>query len=261
MEIDKGATDLLMQFVNNVPSIGLPTRDSTQMPGGTYRSDVVLDPGTTSAIVSASKKRGLTVTTALHAALIVALQQLTPVPLSNSTKYTTCGAFNVRPFLKAPFNDSTLHPDTVHAALLPLTLHTSTYANLAAQLTQFYKQRLPPSADSHIHEGIMVPFTNRLADMLGQPPPVDLPAPSDPILSSVGIVDAYLKREYGDIEVKDFWVGVEMVTPQITCHLWTWQGKMTLGACYNETFYDQGFVQDFLQRVIGIVFTELAIQE
>ena len=259
-ERDKAATDLVMQLINNLPSIGLPTQNSNRTPGGTHRSEIVLDPGTTSAIVSASKKRDFTVTTALHAALIVALQQVTPVPPSSSSKYTSWGIFNVRPLLKAPSNDSAIHPAAVHIVGLPLALQTSTYANLALQLKQFYKQRLPPSGDSHIDGGIIVPYTNQMADIAGQPPPTDLPAPSEPMLSSIGIVDGYLKPNYGDIEVKDFWVGVETMTAQIVCYLWTWQGKMVLSALYNETFYAKGSIQGFLERVMGVLFTELAIQ-
>ena len=259
-EREKCTTDLVMQLTSNLPSIGLPAHNLHMAPGGTSRSELVLEPDLTFAIVSASKNRGFTVTAALHAALIVALQQVTSTPPSSSDKYTTWGVFNIRPLLKSPFNDSTAHPAAVHIVGLPLALHTSTYSNLALQLQQYYKQRLPPSADSHIQEGILNPFTHQMAHIAGQPPPSNLSMPSEPMLNSIGIVDGYLKPSYGDIQVKDFWVGVEMVTSQVTCYLWTWQGKMTLSACYNETFYDKGFIQGFLKRVIDILMTELAPQ-
>ena len=258
-DIDKAATDLVMQYFGNIPSIGFQAQNLDRKPGGTRRSEVILEPGETSAIVCASKKRGLSVTTALHAALIVALQEVTSTPPSSPTKYTTWGIFNIRPLLKAPSNDSAIHPVAVQIVGLPLTVHTSTYADNALQLQQFYKQRLPPASDSHIHPGIMVPFTNQVADIAGQPPPEDLPAQSEPMLSSIGIVEGYLKCNYGDIEVKEFWVGVEMTTPQIVFYLWTWQGKLTLSSCYNEMFYDKGFIDGFLQQVIDTLFTELAI--
>ena len=251
------AAGLVMQLIGNLPSIGLPAQNLHGTPGGTRRSEVVLEPGTTSAIVSASKKRDFSVTTALHAALIVALQQVTPVPRSSSSKYTSWGIFNVRPWLKTPFNDSAIHPAAVHIIGLPLALHTSTYANLALQLKHFYKQRLPPSADSHIAGDVLVSYTNQMADIVGQPAPVDQPVSSEPVLSSMGVVDSYLKPKFGGIQLKDFWIGVETTTPQVTCHLWTWQGKMKLSACYNETFYDDGFIHDFLKRVIDILITEL----
>ena len=258
-EREKVAADLITQFSSNAPSIGLPTQNSNQAPAGTHRSEIVLEPGPTSMIVSASKRRGLTVTTALHAALIVTLQQLTPVSLSPTSKYISMGIFNIRPWLKVPFNDPTTHPLAPNIVGLPLALHTSTYASLALQLKQYYKQRPPPCVGSHIRDDVLVSFTNQMADIVGQSPPLDIPASSEPLLSSMGVVDDYLKNNYGEIEMKDFGVSVETVTPQITCHLWTWQGKMTLSACYNETFYDKQFVTSFLERVIDILSTELAI--
>ena len=184
-EREKAATDLVMQLISNMPSIGLPTQVPNRTPGGTHRLEVVLEPGPTSVIVSASKRRGLTVTTALHAALIIALQQVTPAPPSSSSKYTSWGIFNVRPLLKAPFNDPTIHPVATDIVGLPLTLHTSTYTNLALQLKEFYRRHLPPSADGHIRGDVLVSFTNQLGDIVGEALPPDVAAPIEPVLSSL----------------------------------------------------------------------------
>lgn len=260
-ERNKAATDLVMQMVGNLPSIGLPTQKSHLSPGGTLRSGLTLEPSATSAIISASKKRGLTVTTALHAALIVATQQVASVSSSSNT-YTSWGIFNIRPLLPAPYDNFALHPAVVQIIGLPLTLHTSSYADLAFQLKHYYKQTIPPSADSRIHEGVIVPFTNQMTDLAGQSPPADLPAPTEPILISMGILDGYLNCDYRDIiEVKDFWIGLEVTTPQLVCYLWTWQSRMTLSALYNEVFYERHFIQDFLKRVIDVLSAELEIKE
>ena len=259
-QIEKAATDIFMHLVGNLPSAGLPAQNANQMPGGTRRAELMLDNAKTSSIVSACKQRDLTVTTALHAALLVAMQEVAPLPPSSSSKYATFGIFNIRPSLKPPSDDSATHPAALQILGLPLVLQLSTYNDLAQQLKQFYKQRIPPSANSPINEAIVVPATSKLADLVGQPPPVGFPAPTEPLVSSVGIVDRYLKPDYGSIKVKDFWVGVEMMTPQIIFYLWTWQGRMTLSAFYNETFYDQEFVQRFLQRSIEILTTELNSQ-
>ena len=259
-EREKAVTDLLMQIVGNLPSLGLPVQNSRQLPNGTLRSEVKLEASTTSAIISACKTRGLTVTTALHAALLVATQQVAPASLSSST-YTSLGLFNIRPLLSAPYNDSTRYPAVPQIIGIPLSLQPSNYADLVAQLKPFYGQKIPPSPGSRMREDVIIPTHERFEHLAGQPPPADLPAPSEPILSSMGIVDRYLKRDYGDIiEVKDFWIGLEMDTTQLVCYLWTWQGKMTLSAVYNQTFYERHFIQGFLKRVLDILFAELEIQ-
>ncbi|MCJ1371067.1 hypothetical protein MMC20_002282 [Loxospora ochrophaea] len=261
-ERSNAVTGLVMQLISSLPSMGFPIQIPAQIPGSTRRSEIVLNSRATSAIVSASKAHGLTVTTALHAALVVALQQIAHISHPSSSKYSTWGIFNIRPSLKSPYNDPTAYPMMSGIIGLPLTLQASTYTNLAAQLKQFYKQPVPPSAKSHIPEDIIIPFTNEVADLASCPPPPDLPLPSEPMLSSIGIVDSYLKRSYGDIiKVNDFWVGVEMNTPQIECYLWTWQGKMTLSACYNEAFYEKTLIQNFLQQVIDVLFVELKTEK
>ena len=258
-ERGRAATDLLMPL-GNFPSIGLPTQNLHQPPSDTLRSEMTLEANTTSAIVSASKKRGLTVTAAVHAALIIATQQVAPAPPSSSSVYTTWGVFNIRPQLQAPYNDSTLYPTGPQVLSLPVKLHTSTYTHLAAQLKEFYKQPMPSPAGSRIREDVVAPYTNLLLDLANNAP-VDLPAPTEPMLNSIGVVDGYLKRNYGDmIEVKDFWIAPETMTPQLQCYLWTWQGKMTLSAFYNETFYEGEFVQGFLKRVLDVLYRELGVQ-
>ena len=62
------------------------------------------------------------------------------------------------------------------------------------------------------------------------------------------------------IEVKEFWIAPETMTPQLQFYLWTWHGKMTLSAFYNETFYEGEFVQGFLKRVLDVLYGELGIQ-
>ncbi len=66
---------------------------------------------------------------------------------------------------------------------------------------------------------------------------------------------------HGDVEIGKFAVGVEMGTRQIVCHLLTWRGKMVLGACYNEAFYEEQFVREFLGKSSAILLAELGIDD
>ena len=254
--------ELAMQLFRNLPSIGFPMKTPLPKPAGTSRSESMLESSTTATIISAIKARGLSVTTALHAALIVALQQLTSVPPSSSYKYTTYGIFNVRPFLEPPHNDPFVNPATLQMIGLPLTLNTSTYQTLVSELKPYYKQRLPPATDSVLPKQLMCPYTKFMAQVVGSPPPSDLPPLAEPMFNSVGIVDDYLSCKYCDsIKIQDFWVGVEMLTPQVECYVWTWQKKMTLSAMYNDAFYESQFIQGFLRRILDVLFAELNIQE
>ena len=255
----KAIMDLLTPLAN-LPSTGLLTRNPRQPPGRTLRSEMTLEASTTSAIISASKKRGLTVTAAVHAALVVATQQLAPTRPSAFSIYTTWGVFNIRPQLQAPYNNPILYPAGPQVISFPVALHTSIYTHLAVQLQDFYKHPMPSPAGNRVREDIVVPYNNRLTDLASKPP-VDLPPSTEPMLQSIGVVDGYLQRNYGDMfELKDFWIAPEEMTPRIQCYLWTWHGKMTLSAFYNETFYEGEFVQDFLKRSLDVLYGELEIQ-
>ena len=61
-ERDKAVTDLLMQLVSDLLSIALPTQTFQHPLSHILRSEVTLEASATSAIVSARKKRGYTIT-------------------------------------------------------------------------------------------------------------------------------------------------------------------------------------------------------
>ena len=145
---------------------------------------------------------------------------------------------------------------------LPLRLHTATYQILVSEPTPYYKRHLPPATDSAIPKQLIHPYSKFVAQVIGSPPLTDLPSPAEPMLNSVGIVDRYLRCKHGEsIRIQIIWVGVEMLTPQVECHVWTWQGKMTLSAMYNDAFYEGEFIQAFWRRSLDVLFAELNIQE
>ncbi|KAL2052767.1 hypothetical protein ABVK25_007007 [Lepraria finkii] len=74
-EEDKAAIRLLKKYTSNMPSIGLPTELSNQVPSATCRTELTFTPPIKSAIISACKAHTLSVATAFHSALIVATKQ------------------------------------------------------------------------------------------------------------------------------------------------------------------------------------------
>ena len=257
-QFDKTATELISNYTDNMPSIGLPDNPQAIMPLGTRRVEQQFDPKTTSKIVSTCKEIDLSVTMAFHAAMIQATQQLASKETS-AYKYTSFVTFSLRPGMPSPFNDSAAYATSVYIMGLPLVISPSTFAQNVVQLRDFYKQPLPPSAESKLAP-IVVPFTRGMTELVQQPPNPDVPASTEPTLSSLGVVDRWLESVHGDIEITNFAVGVEMDTRQIVCHLLTWRGKMVLSACYNEAFYEARFVRGFLARTSDILFAELGVR-
>ena len=257
-QIDQASTDLLATLTDNMPSLGLAT-DSPQavMPQGTRRLEHRLNTITTSRVVSACKAMNITVTVAVHSAMIQATQQLASAETAGR-KYASWGLFSLRPDLPYPFSETAAHATSVNVMGLPLVVCPSTFRENIVQLREFYKQPLPTSAHSTLAP-IMIPYSNKIVQMVSQPPQPDTPPPSEPVLSSLGVVDAYLDGVHGEVEIRGFFLGGEIDTRQIMCHLWTWRGEMVLSACYNEAFYERRSVRGYLARTFAILLMELGI--
>ncbi len=87
-EIQQAVTGLVTNLASSQPSLGLPTIASNQIPGPTQRRELRFGTHRTNDAVNACKDRGLGVTAAVHAALILATQQLSPPGLAGR-KYTS----------------------------------------------------------------------------------------------------------------------------------------------------------------------------
>jgi hypothetical protein len=89
------------------------------------------------------------------------------------------------------------------------------------------------------------------------PPPEGMPPQNAPHLSSIGVIERWLKREYvvvdGDkgsnITVEDIWLGGEMITPALCNHVWTWRDQMILARVFNTAYYQGAFVKHVMEDV------------
>ena len=63
------------------------------------------------------------------------------------------------------------------------------------------------------------------------------------------------------MEVNDFWMAVEMLTRQVELHVWTFHGDLTLGASFNQNFYEGEFIENFLFRIQDILLKGLNVED
>ena len=260
-EVDDAATSLLMEYATNLPSLGLPVELVNEVSGAIRRTETRFSPATTTSVISACKTKDLTVTTAVHAAMILALQELSSGE-SLGERYTSWGTFNYRPYLDPIYADPAIYPVAAMLCSLPITFPTSaSFHETASALKPFYAQLQNPFRCAALHV-ILAPYTEKCAAMINQPLPPRIPQPTEPLVDSVGIMDRYLQGEYGEgaVEVTDFWLGSVVLTRQPLFYVWTWRGKMTLSMCYNEQFYTARFMRSFVERVARILFRELAVE-
>ena len=99
--------------------------------------------------------------------------------------------------------------------------------------------------------------------IMGAPLPAEMPVMADLQLSSLGVMDKYLKPVYegqrGKIEVQDLWITLEMLSPNIAVEMWTFDGRLTIMPIYNQRFHRResvtalcALVQEQLRQGLGV---------
>ncbi|CAF9923555.1 hypothetical protein IMSHALPRED_005961 [Imshaugia aleurites] len=259
-EDDDAATSLLMEYTTNLPSLGLPIQLVNEITSISSRVKSILPRTATFSVVAACKRKGIDVTSAVHAALIVALQELNS-DLSSAERYTSWGIFNYRPFIDPGYTNPAAHSVAVMQCSLPISFIASDFQENTFSLQSFYSQLHNPFNSAALH-GMLAPYTRKCAAMMNQPLPRGMPQPTEPLVHGLGVLDRYLEGKYGQdaVEITDFWLGGIVLTRQPLFYVWTWQGKMTLSMCYNEQYYTVGFMISFIERVVGVLLEELNVE-
>ncbi|CAD6584903.1 MAG: hypothetical protein ASARMPREDX12_001784 [Alectoria sarmentosa] len=257
---DDTATSLLIEYTTNLPSLGLPIQLVNEISGAASRIESRLSPATTTSIVDACRKNSITVTIAVHAAMVVALQELSS-DTSSAEKYTSWGTFNYRPFVSPSYTSPAAHPVTVMLCRLPVSFTTSNFRENALELKSFYTQLQNPFTSASLH-AMLKPYTRKCTAMTNQPLPRGMPQPTEPLVESVGILDQCLDGKYGEgaVEITDFWLGEVVLTRQPSFYIWTWRGKLTFSMCYNDQFYTKRFMTSFTERVVRVLLEEMGIE-
>ena len=257
-EADDAATSLLMDYVSNLPSLGLPIELVNEFFGAPARIESRLSPAATASVVAACKKTSRTVTTAIHAALIIALQGLSCV---SSERYTSWGTFSYRPYVDPKYANPSANPVAVMLCTLPISFIPSDFDETASLLQPFYRQLQNPFNSAALHS-MLAPYSGKLAAMINQPLPRGVPQPTEPLVGSIGVLDRYLDGKYGQgaVEIKSFWLGEVVMTRQPLFYVWTWHGRMTFSMCYNEQFYTAKFMASFIERVMDGLLEALGVQ-
>ncbi|KHO00584.1 uncharacterized protein MAM_01362 [Metarhizium album ARSEF 1941] len=267
---------LFRRLVQDKP-VGLAGVDLGLTPARPAHKELCLSEKDTQRIVDACKSKGITVTTAWHAAVATAIQVRTcPCPLppparceSNpaeeastlitatarqkiqseegeaGTTYAQFTTIDLRRWFPAPF-DAEQHSVGSLQTALPFVVdlgEDSSFDSIAERLQRDYKK---PFAFAHDDLGCLVPGMAMYRRMLagGHVPPS-----STPYLSSMGVVDDFVSPRYGGWEIAEYWVSSTMLTADFQVYLWTWRGQMVLSACYNEAFYEAARVGDVLGAV------------
>ncbi|KAL4875601.1 hypothetical protein BJY04DRAFT_232332 [Aspergillus karnatakaensis] len=254
------ATELLSEYIINLPALG-PVSNAGKVASGVCRSfEHRWSVSSTSAIIRACKKRGISVTAAVHAAYILVLKKYAD-PESTQSRYTNVPVFNLRPFCLPPFNTVAMG---CYYTTMPLTVGLSastSFAKLAETLSQYYSTCIkcnPERLESN------AAFANLMAQLACSPEYLSAPVPSDAFFSSLGIVESHLKRVYGGtprgaatVRVEDYRLWVDIVVGMNMAHVYTFGDQLRVAYHFNEGYEEGEMIKRYLEEMEGVLEREL----
>ena len=92
-----------------------------------------------------------------------------------------------------------------------------------------------------------------------QEPPIDVD------ISSLGTAESLIERvkvtQDRGVEIQSVSVGVEILTRQCVCFVWTFRDRLNLNLVYNESFHDEKDTALFLRTLKEIMLKELAVED
>jgi hypothetical protein len=238
-------------------AVGIPyIGEASDLPKGTYSATRTLDAATTNAIVEKCKAQKLSVTSAIHASVAAANWKLAAEDRKQE-HYTSTVRFSLRPYLPNPYSGSEYAAGLYTTGWMEKVEADKSWTEHAKHYTQVYQKGVSRNyLDAHRV------YASALGNMLRNLPP-NLPVQSDVDISSIGVAESLIQRTYGSgdlaIDVVAVSVGVEILSRQAVCFVWTFRDQLNFHVVYNEAYHEKDQMQDFVSAVEQSLKTELGI--
>ncbi|KAJ5928660.1 hypothetical protein N7466_007616 [Penicillium verhagenii] len=232
-------------------SISADPQDGTMtMPGKTTRLEVVYSATETADILAAIRARGLTVAPAVHASVIEEAVRLNPG--SAASRFVSYGIFDLRRYCP-PLSNTSVEAVSHRVLGLPLNVPTAgSWDELAETLKKYYGRSWMDESGGLFVRRV---FVEQMLDKMGHSDVVV----SEPYFNSLGVVDEYLGRRFGDLGVEHVEFLDTNVTRALVIHCFTWKEELHVSLGHNEAFYEDEFVEDYLLAVRENVLENLGL--
>jgi hypothetical protein len=197
------------------------------------------------------KSRNLSLTAVWHTAIVLATQDVQrDAGVQPGSTYVTFANFDLRRYFKQDSRECVQDKAPIgnYHGVLPYIAKPNgrSFLNLAQDLSSFYRLGLQDQPDVW---SALRPMMQAMGDAFTQGPLTD----TTPAVSSLGVVDHYIKKKYqgpgGECFISDAWFGDTVTGPWIECFKWLWQGSLVLGSCFNGSFYSSRELDEFHRKV------------
>ncbi|OOG00965.1 hypothetical protein ASPCADRAFT_202813 [Aspergillus carbonarius ITEM 5010] len=248
------ATAKVLEYVSHLPGIGMVSQAGTTPPGKSQHIEHRFSPDLTAAIIHGCKRRGISVTSAVHAAYVMVLMQHAD-PKSNTSRYTTVNTFNLRDYLPERYRRKAATNCPIN---LPFSVELPVgFAEVAGELHRRYRNDV--RGDPEVL-GLVGAYNAVLIAMLKAPEAQRVAVPTDAFVSSLGVVERYLRREYGGVvTVRDYRFTVDAVLGMDALHVLTFRDELRLVYSFNDGYEEAGVIRGYLDDVERVLREEVVV--
>lgn len=243
-------------FGHAVGAIGIVSHSPLEtQPGGTRSARLYLTEEETKTVMEACKTQQISVTSAVHASVAAANYALA-APEDSTKHYTSTIRFNFRRFLPKPYSGREYAGTLFTTGWMFPVSGDSSWIERARAYHDEYRKGLSPAFIS-AHREYATGLCNLLRSL-----PAGAPSPTDVDISSLGVLEKFVARERGiaerGIRVGQVSLGLDMVSRQSVCYVWTFRDQLCLSVVYNDAFYDGESMNSFVKIVKDSLLGELA---
>lgn len=219
-------------FETSYPTAGLPFDGDIATPPTLSRPHAIeFTVEATRDLIAACKSGQISLTAAIHAACSDVVFDRSK---NNDPDYSTIVSVNMRGQLPAPYNDKS-HACSTYVTGITHTVHReNAFAARSRQLTKAYK------GDWNIPEYMSALRTiyKVHGEALQAVAKAGTRAPmSNVTVSSLGIVDKYLRSDHGSVMIERFHLGSAIMNRQMTLYIWTFRDHLTISLDSNEAYH------------------------
>ena len=247
------ATALLMGYATKAPGVGPVSKVGTVPAGRSQNTEMTFPSRTTEAIVKVCKEKGISVTSAVHAAYLHAIIKHAN-PNGTLSRYVNLGLFNLRPYLPKPYSTSE-YGASVYYTPLPLDFDLPTHFWETVHILDKY-YRTTVKDDPEILP--LCTYMTRVLSQAIQLPQYQGPIPGDAQVSSLGIVERYIQHTYGStVKVLDVKMGVDVVLGMSMFFIYTFYDQLRLVYSFNDGYEEPAHISMYLEEVQKVLIEEL----
>ena len=255
----KAASDLISSWEASLPSIGLPSKSGSDgLPRNCVQIQMKLDRPTTVKIVSACKKRNVSMTAAVEAAFILG-HVIHADPSLKDRPFLGVHNFNTRPDLPEPYSTSSFALNMYYFSwtfILPLP---TTFEEASRQVHEHY--RMISKGDDRHHYRESAGQVCRLMASVPLSPEYGNPPPTNAIPSSLGNMDHRIRHEYarGRWQIETFDLASDLCGGQAEMFWYTFRGEMRFSYVFNEAVCERRDVEGLLGSIRETLVDELSV--